>query len=155
LENINIIFIYYIKIMRWNWITILIAILLISFVVYLYTAKLPVEDYMNQYGYLYGEDAALESFESDMDSDLEEGFENEEEEGFENDLDSDLEEGFENDEEEGFENEYDVEEPFEENLTAVDDYSPTCYGVGERACVNTPGCQWTIDDNYYGSCQPS
>ena len=36
--------------MRWNWITILIAILLISFVVYLYTAKLPVEDYMNQYG---------------------------------------------------------------------------------------------------------
>lgn len=107
---------------KWNFMTIIIIILMISFLIYLYTSKLPVEEYMNQYGHLYGEDPTIEGFDDD-DSDIEEPFDN--------DNDND-----------------DIE-----NLTFVDDYySTSCYGMGERQCVNTPGCEWTISDGY-GQCQ--
>jgi len=48
-------------------------------------------------------------------------------------------------------------ENFTESLTVDESgnlYSPFCYGLSENQCVNNPGCQWTIDNNYYGSCQP-
>lgn len=46
-------------------------------------------------------------------------------------------------------------EGFGEDLTSGYNglYSPFCAERGERDCVNTPGCEWTIDNNYNGSCR--
>ena len=37
----------------------------------------------------------------------------------------------------------------QEDLTL---YSPYCYSLGERDCINSPGCQWVIDNDYNGYC---
>lgn len=114
--------------MRCNILTWVVLFIIIAFIVYVYTSKLPIEQYMEEYGDLEHFLSIAQGNDSDSDSD--------------SDSDNNVVKT------EGYEN-FDDDSELVENLT----YSPTCYGFSERQCVNVPECEWTITDGY-GACRP-
>lgn len=118
--------------MRHNILTYIVIFLVFVFIIYIYTAKLPLEEYINQYGDI------LEGF--DDEEDMEEPFENNNESSDDENSDSEKNDN------------KDIKEGFQENLTYADGilYSPFCYNLPENQCKTSPSCYW---DYGSGSCK--